>query len=273
MGGDVAVESAPGAGSTFTLRLPAEVADPAPGSPPRAGEGPGVGSDEPGEAAPPPPVGSGPALLVIDDDPAVRDLLQRSLKLPGVRIVAAAGGEEGLRLARELRPAVITLDVLMPGMDGWAVLAALKADPDLAEIPVIMLTMLTDRNLGYALGAADFLTKPVDRERLAALLSRHLPQPHGGPVLVVDDDGPARELLRRALERDGRAVVEAEDGRAALERVAAERPALILLDLMMPGMDGFEFVAELRQREDWRAIPVVVITARSLTPEDHARLN
>src|SRR5439155_15118288 len=128
--------------------------------------------------------GEGSVVLVVDDDPAVRDLLGRSLKLDGVRIVVASGGEEGLRLAKELRPLVITLDVLMPGMDGWAVLAALKADPELAEIPVVMLTMLSDKNLGYALGAADYLTKPVDSERLAALLGRFLPQRRSGSLLM-----------------------------------------------------------------------------------------
>jgi CheY-like chemotaxis protein len=133
--------------------------------------------------------------------------------------------------------------------------------------------MLTDRNLGYVLGASDYLTKPVDRERLAAVLARYVPRPRSGSILVVDDDAPTREMLRRALERDGGVVVEAENGRAALELVAAERPGLILLDLMMPEMDGFEFVSALRRREEWRAIPIVVITARSLTPEDHEQLN
>jgi CheY-like chemotaxis protein len=168
---------------------------------------------------------------------------------------------------------VITLDVLMPGLDGWGVLAALKADSELAEIPVIMLTILTDRNLGYALGASDYLTKPVDRERLVGLLERYLDHRRDGPVLVVDDDPAAREMLRRMLEGVGQNVVEAGDGQAALEQLAAQEPALILLDLVMPKMDGFEFVATLRQRPEWGAIPVVVITARTLTVEDHERLN
>src|SRR5947207_12286762 len=169
MGGDVAVESAPGVGSTFTIRLPAEV-DSTPPTPHPHGERGAPGSPPPVGVG---PEGSGPVLLVIDDDPAVRDLLRRSLRLPGVRIVAAAGGEEGLRLARELRPAVITLDVLMPGLDGWAVLAALKADPALADIPVVMVTMLDNRNAGYALGATDYLPKPIDWTRLTTVLERY----------------------------------------------------------------------------------------------------
>jgi CheY-like chemotaxis protein len=155
-------------------------------------------------------------------------------------------------------------------MDGWAVLTALKADPDVAEIPVIMLTIVDDRNLGYALGASDYLTKPIDRERLVAVLEKYRREL---PVLVVDDDAEVRELLRRTLEAEGYAVVEADDGRAALERLRAIRPSVVLLDLMMPDMDGFEFAAEFRRRQDWRAVPIVVITARDLSREERERLN
>ena len=167
-------------------------------------------------------------------------------------------------------PDVITLDVLMPGMDGWSVLAALKADAALAEIPVVMLTMLDDRNLGYALGAADYLTKPIDRERLVAVLERYR---RDLPVLVVDDDPDFRDLARRMLEREGYTVVEAENGRAALDRLRDTVPGVVLLDLMMPEMDGFDFVAAVRADAAWRAVPIVVITAKDLSPEDHERLN
>jgi CheY-like chemotaxis protein len=155
-------------------------------------------------------------------------------------------------------------------MDGWAVLTALKADPDVADIPVVMLTIVDDKNLGYALGASDYLTKPIDRERLVTVLKQHR---RDRPVLVVDDDLTLRQLLRRMLEPEGYAVVEAENGRVALERLRQVSPSVILLDLMMPEMDGFEFVAEFRRHEAWRAIPIVVITARDLSREDHEQLN
>ena len=158
----------------------------------------------------------------------------------------------------------------MPGMDGWAVLSALKADAELAPIPVIMLTVVDDRNLGYALGAADYLTKPIDRERLLAALARHR---RDLPVLIVEDDADLRALLRRLLEQAGYGVLEAAHGRAALDQVRAGHPGLIVLDLMMPEMDGFEFLEELRRDEGGRAIPVIVVTARDLSAEDRRRLN
>jgi CheY-like chemotaxis protein len=196
--------------------------------------------------------------------------MQRFLVKEGFRVATAAGGEEGLRRARDLRPDAITLDVMMPGMDGWAVLAALKADEVTATIPVVMLTMVDDRGLGYALGATDYLVKPIDRDRLAAALA---PFRRELPVLVVDDEPDVRALLRRMLEREGYTVAEADNGRAALDRVRERRPSAVLLDLMMPEMDGFEFLEELRRDEAGRGIPVIVVTARDLSADDHRRLN
>jgi CheY-like chemotaxis protein len=212
-------------------------------------------------------------VLVIDDDATVRDLLQRFLGKEGFHVVSASEGEEGLRLARELHPDAITLDVMMPGMDGWTVLSKLKAHPDVSDIPVIMLTIVDDKNLGYTLGAADYLTKPVDHDRLVSLLEKYRRDHSPGNVLVVEDDPSSRRTLRQMLKKEGFEVAEAENGRVALEHVARSRPSVILLDLMMPQMDGFEFVADLRSREEWRTIPVVVVTAKDITQEDRLRLN
>jgi PAS domain S-box-containing protein len=260
MGGDITVESAVGQGSTFTIRLPAEVVDRRTAPAPLR------------EGALPVPEGA-PTVLVIDDDPTVHDLLQRFLSREGFRMVAAAGGDEGLRLAKELRPAVITLDVLMAGMDGWAVLTALKADDATADIPVIMLTIIDEKQMGYALGAVDYLTKPIEWERLAAMLQKYRCAHPPCPVLIVEDHAETREMLRRFLEREGWAVTEAANGREALERVAANQPELIVLDLMMPEMDGFSFIEALRQNAAWQSIPIVVVTAKDLTPDDRRRLN
>lgn len=254
MGGDVTVDSEPGHGSTFTLRIPTvrqaalDVAERPAG---QAGAG---------------------LVLVIDDNAYARDLTRRVLEEEGFDVIEASSGQTGLALAREQRPDAITLDVLMPGMDGWAVLAELKSDPVLAGVPVVMLTMLDDRHLGLALGAADFMTKPIDRERLRQIISRYR-RDGAGDVLVVEDDASTRELLRRQLESEGWQVSEAENGRAALSALEQQRPSLILLDLMMPVMDGCQFAAELRKHDEWNDIPVVVITAKDLTPEDRRALN
>jgi CheY-like chemotaxis protein len=168
---------------------------------------------------------------------------------------------------------VIMLDVIMPEMDGWSVLSALKAEPELADIPVVMITIVDDRNLGFALGATEYLTKPIDRGRLAAVVARFRPSDGPYRVLVVEDDAATREILVRHLEHDGLAVEEASNGREGLEALERQRVDLVLLDLMMPEMDGFEFVERLHRNEAWQRLPVVVITSKDITPEDHARLN
>jgi PAS domain S-box-containing protein len=267
MGGDVIVESESGKGSTFIIRLPVEVPTP-------QGDATGPGAPPKSRAAsqPSPPEGA-PTVLVVDDDADARALAERLLTNEGYRVLTAADGPEGLRLAREQRPLAITLDVLMPQMDGWAVLTSLKSEPELADIPVIMVTMTGDRNLGFALGASDFITKPIDRGRLLSVLRRYACRAMPCRVLVVDDDANTRDLLRPVLEAEGWAVDVAEDGESGLRRVAEAPPDLILLDLMMPGINGFEVAVQLHRNEAWRSIPVVVMTAKDLTPEDRQRLN
>jgi PAS domain S-box-containing protein len=267
MGGDITVESRAGEGSTFTIRLPVRVEL-------GAGEEPEAAADaDRAPATMPPGPGEERTVLVIDDDPNALDLLGRTLQGAGVRVVTASDGQEALKLARTLRPAAITLDVLMPGMDGWEVLRELKGDAATRDIPVIMVTMTDDRKLGYALGATEFLTKPVRREQLVSLLDRYTKKGGERHALVVDDIAENRENLRRALENEGWQVSEAEHGHAALGALADQVPSLILLDLMMPVMDGFEFVMEMRKVEVWRSIPIVVVTAKDITEEDRRRLN
>ena len=210
---------------------------------------------------------------MVDDDPAARDLLRRHLARGGYRVETASGGAEAIRLAREFSPDAITLDVLMPQMDGWAVLAALKEDPVLAKIPVTILSIIEDRHIGFSLGASDYLTKPIERKNLLGVLDRLCGGTSGARILVVEDDQSARELIRHALSSRNWVVDEAENGFAGLDRLAESIPNVVLLDLMMPRMDGFEFLSRLRENEDWRDIRVVVLTAKSLTAEDRDRLS
>ncbi len=262
MGGDITVESRPGEGSCFTVDLPATV--PVPEEAARVETAPVVPEPEPGSAR--------RKVLIIDDDATAADLLRRTLEKAGFEALVATDGASGIELARRHQPSAITLDVMMPGMDGWSVLTQLKNDPALSHIPVIMATMLQDRPMGFALGASDFLTKPVDPARLRNILSRLC---GGGQrrVLIVDDDTMSRDVLRRLLEKEGIGIEEAVHGSAALEAIARERPDLILLDLMMPVMDGFGFLNILRSNPETKEIPVVVVTAKDLTEEDRARLN
>jgi signal transduction histidine kinase/CheY-like chemotaxis protein len=255
MGGDVTVASEPGKGSIFTVRLP-------------AGPDPVAKAATNGSRPP-----SNDCVLVVDDDATARELIAEQLKAEGFSVVTAAGGLEGLKLAKDLRPIAITLDVMMPDLDGWSVLAALRQDADLAEIPVIMITILDEHRRGVALGAAGYLTKPIDRERLHRMVSRFRASARPTRVLLVDDDKDQRERLRGWLEGEQWAVQESGNGREALSRLQADKPDVILLDLMMPEMDGFAVVAALQKEPRWRDIPVIVITARDLDAKERERLN
>ena len=253
LGGEITVDSALGEGSTFTVRLPAlcpEAKEEAP---------------EPGDTR-----GHLGTVLIVDDEHAVHELLERELGTRGYRVVHASGGREGLRLAREVRPDAITLDILMPDLDGWAVLRELKADPELCDTPVVLVTILGDHDMGFALGAADYLTKPIDPKALVKVLNRYRRSGNDEEpeVLVVDDDAATRGMLRRTLTREGWRVGEAANGRRGIALLERSRPALVLLDLMMPEMDGFQVLEAMRREEAWRDIPVVIITAKDLSREE-----
>ncbi len=258
MGGRIEVKSEHGRGSTFTIRLPATV------------------GEEPTQDAKPPQATAtarGARVLVIDDESSVRTIMRRFLQRENLSVDEASSGEVGLKMARENKPDAITLDVMMPGMDGWAVLAALKADPDLRDIPVIMLTIVDDKRMGFSLGAAEYLTKPIDREQLRRVLAKYRHSEPTGSVLVVEDDPAASELLRRTLEGEGWTVSTARNGREALGQMDQAEPAIILLDLMMPEMDGFEFLSEIRSLPRASTVPVIVVTAKELTSDERKRLN
>ena len=259
LGGEIGVSSTPGAGSTFTVRLPATLPQVTP-----AAVGTPVTTDDvlPGLDV----------VLVVDDDETQRELMSRFLAKENYVPKTAADGSTGLALARALRPRAILLDVTMPGMDGWSVLSALKADPDLAGIPVVMVTFASERELATSLGAADYVVKPVNWERLRHVMERFRDGSTDRSVLVVDDEADARHRTRSTLEKNGWTVTEAANGQEALDHVAQQRPGIILLDLNMPVMDGFEFLVALRQRPGCESIPVVVLTALDLTNEDRRRL-
>jgi signal transduction histidine kinase/CheY-like chemotaxis protein len=255
MGGDVTVTSELGKGSVFTVRLPTNADLPAPVV---------IKGDRPTD---------GDCVLVIDDDATARELIVDHLKSEGFFVATASGGLEGLKLAKEIKPTVITLDVLMPDLDGWSVLAALREDSELADVPVIIVSILDEQRRGAALGAAAYLTKPIDRERLRTLVDRFRVKARPTRVLVVEDDSYQRDRIRGWIEGQDSIVQQAANGREALERLQEGKPDLILLDLMMPEMDGFQLVATLQKEPAWRDIPVIVITALDLDPEDRARLN
>jgi PAS domain S-box-containing protein len=277
MGGSIEVHSELAAGTTFTIQFPdvATAVDSAPSEQHRVAsqsdaiqpaETTAAGNGHRAAAT------AGETVLVIDDDVSVRDILTRVLVNEGIRCITAADGEEGLRLARRHHPGVILLDVMMPKIDGWSVLLRLKEDEQLADIPVIMQSIGDERDLGFVLGASEYLTKPIDRIKLVSLLRRYLNE-ESSSILVVDDDETIRRAIRRTLQRQGWDVREASNGADALRLIAELPPALILLDLMMPVMDGLEFLEHLRQDKGSAEIPVVVLTAKELSERDRQQLN
>jgi signal transduction histidine kinase/DNA-binding response OmpR family regulator len=271
MGGTIDAQSQIGVGTTFTIRIPTNVLEPNTDIEPIS---PTISTHTTTTLFP-----NRGSILVVDDEPITLELITRSLRKEGYIVYQASNGKEALRMAKELKPTVITLDVLMPGMDGWSVLSALKTDPQLTDIPVIMITMLDDRNMGYALGAVDFLVKPIERERLLALVQKYIKNRQKDDrisVIVVEDDDATREVIARLLKKENIQAIEAENGLVALDRLKGlqnNRPGLILLDLMMPQMDGFQFIDEIRKLREYHSIPIIVITAKDLSDEDRKRLN
>ncbi|HVO90744.1 MAG TPA: response regulator [Casimicrobiaceae bacterium] len=261
-GGRVSVESAEGHGSTFTVFLPLRRAEPLPQA--------AASSDAPALAAHP------PLALVLEDDPRAAELLRLQLETMGLEVLHASNGEGALHLARERRPDVITLDVLLPGMDGWEFLDALKADPALAAIPVVIISILSDTKKGLALGASFVLQKPVDREELLAAMQALNLVPGSGRmvrVLVIDDDPSAVEIVSTYLSAAGYGVAQAYHGRDGIDMARTLQPDVIVLDLLMPELSGFDVVDKLQGDRETDGIPIVVVTAKSLTQADRHALN
>ena len=272
MGGDISVESLYGQGTTFSLIIPQTVQAANPKG--KTFFAPAPSASEPTTVVnAPSSATSKQTILVIDDDGDAREILRRSLDEAGYNVVCAVSGEQGLALASELLPDAITLDVMMPQMDGWSVLRQLKEMPAVSDIPVILLSIVDDRPTGHSLGAADYLTKPIDRKRLLSVLETHLSGQSSPTILVVEDDVNAREIMGRFLQRQDWTVELASNGREALRYLDNTLPDLIVLDLMMPEMDGFEFIQVLRQNPDWQDIPIIVVTAKALTASDQQQLD
>ncbi|WP_161992707.1 response regulator [Aureimonas leprariae] len=261
LGGDITVSSEEGKGSTFTIQIPAELEKPQDEE----------AAEDAAPAAPTATEGTAGTILVIDDDRSARDLMSRFLTKEGFSVHTAGDGEQGLQLARDLRPNLVLLDVTMPRMDGWAVLRAMKGDPALAGIPVVMVTVIDEHSLGYSLGASDYLLKPVEWDRLKGVVDA-LSVSGPARVLVVDNDAAMLERASVTLMREGLVVDTAEHGQQGLEKATAVKPDLVLLDLMMPVMDGFGFLREFRKRPEWAEIPVVVLTSKDITREDWRQL-
>ncbi|TXK71265.1 response regulator, partial [Paenibacillus sp. N3.4] len=262
LSGSIGVTSELGEGSSFTCWLPLCPAE----SPPIIDKIAANLDDQTEES-------SEVSILLIDDEPSNQQLMRRYLAKKGWSLAFAENGQEGLRLAKKFHPKVICLDILMPSMDGWRVLSALKSDPELNNIPVIIVSMTDEKKLGFSLGATEILSKPVERNQLIKVIDKYIGHQSSHSILVIEDDVTTNEMMAKLLRNEGFTVTQALNGRDAIACVAKEVPELILLDLMMPEMDGFEFVSELRKQEAWSTIPVVVLTAKLISLDERMKLN
>jgi signal transduction histidine kinase/CheY-like chemotaxis protein len=266
--GDISATSEVDHGSRFVVRMPASYKG-------QIVEGRGLGEDS--SAVSSPREDDAPLVLVVDDDQATRDYIVHQLEREGFSVRASADGAQGLKLARELQPSLIIMDILMPELDGWELLHELRADDALRDIPVIMASILDERAAGIKAGASDFLSKPIQRDRLVTAIRRavgpDLPANTPISVLVVEDTPDSRDLIVRMVEQEpGWRAHTASNGAEALDALEIARPHIILLDLMMPEMDGLTFLTRLRTRPAWRDVPVLVITAKTLEPDEEQRL-
>jgi signal transduction histidine kinase/CheY-like chemotaxis protein len=271
MGGDISAASEPGKGSVFTVWIPVQVVAvtvapaPAEAAAPRPAATPTAAPAAAGTAAVAAP---GARVLIINDDQAADAALTALLTQEGYMVAGIVSSREGRARAKEFRPDIIILDTLKPEIDGWNLLSQFKADPDLAAIPVILLTMVNDpKTAGVALGAADYLVKPVDGKKLLPILDKLCAARKETSILVVEDDQPTRVMVARLIEREGWLAVQAENGARALELLKTFTPSVVLLDLLMPEVDGFAVLREMRANDSWRDIPVVVLTSLDLTGE------
>lgn len=278
-GGGAMVESEPGKGSRFIAwlpwRRPEERHAPVPGTrqPQAAAADPALEADR-NLNHPLPPSGAAPLVLVVEDDPKASQLFRMQLEAEGYRIAHAPHAEAGIALAAELRPDAIVLDILLPGIDGWQMLTRLKQAPETAAIPVVIVSITDNPARGFALGASQVLTKPVKQDELmSALAVLGLQEPDGECVLVVDDDPKAVSLMSVQLKAAGLTPIGAYGGQEAIDLAISRKPALIVLDLMMPQVSGFDVVHALRALPDTAQIPVLILTAKTLMPEDRERLN
>jgi len=258
LGGTIDVSSIEGEGSTFTVTLPLTKRDEeAPAEAVRPDEETRASVEMKGKKV----------LLAIDDDPNVVILLKQNLEDEGYYVVGALNADDGIRKAREIHPFAVTLDILMPQKDGWGVLSDLKADPATRDIPIIVLSIIDNKELGFSLGAFDYLVKPFDKDAIMAALQR-IPGVPAKRVLVVDDDPAAVDLLTQILQDEGYQVEGTCSGEEALRALDAAPQDIILLDLLMPEMDGFEVIQRVKANPRWRDIPIIVVTAKDLTDSD-----